>query len=183
MKSGPTPWTTKCPATCIARARDMLAARRKPREIFDTLNLQAHVPFHTFRRWCTRMRRELSHRRDSAGPSEDGAMPSASAQSACHSSSSSAHPDRILAATLQAMELAVATDSVPAYKLPDYIRAMVVLRDLALSEQADRRAEELHAVKLSELKAAQERALETVSTTSQLTPEQVAEIRLKVLGL
>ena len=159
----------------------MLAARRKPREIFDALNLQAHVPFATFRRWCTQVRAELKHRRGSAEGDAD--MSSSSASASCPSPSSSAHPDRILSATLQAMELAVATDSVPAYKLPDYIRAMVALRDLALSEQADKRAEEIHAVKLAELKAAQERALETVSTTSQLTPEQVAEIRLKVLGL
>lgn len=54
---------------------------------------------------------------------------------------------------------------------------------LVLEQRAEERAAELHAAKMAELRKAQEQALDETSTAVRLTPEQVREIRLKVLGL
>lgn len=54
---------------------------------------------------------------------------------------------------------------------------------LEMEKQAETRAMELHAEKMRELRKAQEAALKKTSESANLSPEQVREIRLKVLGI
>lgn len=67
--------------------------------------------------------------------------------------------------------------------ISSFLRALLDHRRVDLDEAADRRAAELHEVKMSELRKVQDKALTTTAQVKGLTPEQVAEIRLKVLGL
>ncbi len=81
------------------------------------------------------------------------------------------------------MAKAVELGDVPAYSLPGYVKAMVELDRLVFAADENKRASETHELKIAELRKRQAEALETVSKSSQLTEKQVAEIRLKVLGL
>lgn len=63
------------------------------------------------------------------------------------------------------------------------IRALNDCLRLSLEEEAERRAAEIHAEKMKEIRKAQEDALAVTTESAKLTPEQVREIRLKVLGI
>lgn len=54
---------------------------------------------------------------------------------------------------------------------------------LAIEQRAELRAAELHEAKMAEVRKVQGEALEAVSRAIQLTPEQVVELRSKVLGI
>lgn len=54
---------------------------------------------------------------------------------------------------------------------------------LELEKISEARASEIHNAKMAELRKAQEQALEATTKDVRLTPEQVREIRLKVLGI
>ncbi|MBX3396512.1 MAG: hypothetical protein KF841_14215 [Phycisphaerae bacterium] len=54
---------------------------------------------------------------------------------------------------------------------------------LQIIRDAETRAAEIHDAKMAELRKAQEQALEVTTNDVRLTPEQVREIRLKVLGI
>jgi len=187
----------------------LAGGRQRPRQIFDSLALASHgVRFPTFRRWCTEVRREQRYRRGAAGLSprgvnaaapdprgvnaaapESSVSPGLPPSPASGSPSSLARPpavpwpapppERILAATLEAMELALVTpDAVPPYKLPDFVKAMLAIRDLTLSEQANRRAEELHEIRLADLRSKVKTAVEdkTAGGTKSLTREDVYDL-------
>lgn len=90
-----------------------------------------------------------------------------------------ADADEILDAALAAMSDALEAGRVKSYVLPSFVRSMLDLRLIKVKESADRRAAELHQQKMQQ--AAEK--LQTVAVSNRLTPEQVAEIREKVLGL
>lgn len=54
---------------------------------------------------------------------------------------------------------------------------------LELEKEAEQRAAEIHSEKMKEIRKAQEDALAVTTESAKLTPEQVREIRLKVLGI
>jgi len=63
------------------------------------------------------------------------------------------------------------------------VKAGVDVLKLDIDREVNRRADEKHDVWKAEQQRKQAAALEAVSSAAQLTPAQVAEIRLKVLGL
>jgi len=186
MKRGRTDWTCRCPRTTLA---SVLAAADadvdSARGIYDRWNLGRYVRGDAFAKWLRRRRRERAARR-----TEDSAGPSASAPSltSCSSPASSDSPTDstsggALALCLEAMTEAVQRGATGKVDLAGAIRALAALEKLRLEGQAEKRAQELHETRMTDYRAKQEAALEGVSKASQLTPEQVAEIRLKVLGL
>ena len=72
---------------------------------------------------------------------------------------------------------------VKAYQLPGILHALVARRKLDLDAEANRRADELHAAKMSEFRKAQEAALRGAANDARLTEEQIAQIRERVLGI
>ena len=67
--------------------------------------------------------------------------------------------------------------------LPGILHALVARRKLDLDAEANRRADELHAAKMSEFRKAQEAALRGAANDARLTEEQIAQIRERVLGI
>lgn len=170
MKPGRPAWTAKAPPAVIAQAEELVdAARLSAREIHARLNLTQYGRLRSFERWATERRRRTAEGRETVTVKDGPATPPA--------------PGELLAATLVSLHTAVQTGDVPAYKLPDVVRAMATLESLRLDAAADRRASELHELKLAELRKAQAAEVEKLGQTGRLTPDQVAEIRLKVLGL
>lgn len=96
---------------------------------------------------------------------------------------SGASPSELLAACLRSLQVSIAANTLPEYRLADVIRALAKLSEIDIKERAEQRALELHETKMAEFRKLQETALETASEAARLTPEQVAEIRAKVLGL
>lgn len=94
-----------------------------------------------------------------------------------------AAPTDVIDAAIAEMQRQLDGGLVKNYVLPNYVRSMQGLLELKLKQSAEVRAAELHAQKLAELRTAQDGALDDVSQAVQLTEQQVAQIREKVLGL
>ena len=138
------------------------------REVYDRFNLQDSVTWDTFRHDATRRRRERDARVISPLAGDNGAPPDM---------------DQLLDSTLTYMQQAIDCRRLKPTTAVGFVAAICELRKLRVKEFVDKRAAELHEAKMATLRKAQNEALEGVSKSSQLTPEQVAEIRLKVLGL
>lgn len=86
--------------------------------------------------------------------------------------------------TRSALGQALMLGKLPEYRLHNVLRLVQQQELVKIEQAAETRAVEIHAEKIKELRARQEAALEELNTeTPQLTPEVVAQIRQRVLGL
>jgi len=199
---GRMPWWRKCPASLVQRARDMLAARAQtPRQIYDDLNLQRHLPFSTFRRWCTEVRKEWRYhreaglgargsgirRRDADAPYPDPgprtpdpescALPGCSPSLPCGPPSSE-QVDRAIAGCVEAIGEALLAGRIGKLNVAAALGNLKELKTLSLEEQANRRANEIHELKLADLRSKVKAAVEdkTAGGTKNLTREDVYDL-------
>jgi hypothetical protein len=143
------------------------------RDIFDRLNLQRFTRRRTFRTFVTARRRERAARRGPRlvrPPAEPG-------------ESYSARLQRMRESAVAAIQEQIDRGDVKLYELNGTMRMLTGVDELEIERRADERAAELHQRKLTELRAQQEKGLGELEQSNRLTAEQVAEIRLKVLGL
>jgi hypothetical protein len=197
MRNGRTSWTTKAPAETLRRAMEAVDARADTvRAIYDRLNLERFVRFATFERWA-RIRRRDRERRMGFGFNQTGVDPCAVEPAEIQTPNSESDADAggtpvgrmapsvelVMAQCAAAISEAMAAGRIGKLDVGKALRSLVSLKELSIAEAADKRAAEKHAAWVRDDRAKQNIALEAVSKSSQLTPEQVAEIRLKVLGL
>lgn len=174
MKRGRTDWATRCPPAVKARADAALAAgRQSAAEIHAALDLGRWCRRSTFAKYAAAKRRDLAARR---------------ADESAVSSTAPAGPARetaeaVLRTALDRMLREIELGEVPAYALPAFVRACVHLGELVIGQDGNRRAAELHELRLTELRRKQEAALEEVSRATGLTDEQLGQIKGRVLGL
>lgn len=169
MKRGRTSWTVKAPEALVQRVREALVGgRASARELYEQHNVQRYVRLSTFEHWCAVERRANAARKAGA---TDGLATDVDPAPA----------GTLLDRALDAVGDAMLRGDAKLYELGGVVRALVTLEQLRLSENADRRAAEKHTAWQNEYRAQQDAALRELS--DRLTPEQVAEIRLKVLGL
>lgn len=145
------------------------------REIYDRHNLVRFASLVTVAHWAARRRRDRTERRG-ADTGGDGPSPPAS----CCSSPSGGP---LLSRCVEFLDAAITDGRVKVYEVAQAMRALLAIEEAGLAANADRRAEELHELKLAELRKRQAAELEGLQRTAGLTDEQVQEIRLKVLGL
>jgi len=210
MRSGRSDWTCKCPRSTLSRVHEAAdAGREAARVVYVRLNLPCFVRWDAFRKWFGARRRAAEQRRREAGlgardsglgtagrmptppaetaagrmpalPTTDPDSPASSASSAFSAVASGQLP---LTELIEAMRDSIARGDAKLYEIAAGMKALAVLTELQFRANVDRRAGDKHAAWKAEYAAKQDAALEQVSTAAQLTPEQVAEIRLKVLGL
>ena len=190
MRRGRPTWTNRLGDALKRRVEDRVDAHdRTPRQLYNELNLCRFAGFRTFRGWVTERRRK--QRREGAEPAREkapmncGAVDSGpSVVPVCVPSSySSSAVDMAIAGCVEAITEALLAGRIGKLDLGKALRSLKDLKTLGIEQDVNRRAEEKHAAWKAEQAAQQATALESVTQTSQLTPEQVAEIRLKVLGL
>ncbi len=164
-------------------AREAVAAGREPaRQTYRRLNLQRFVTLAAWDKTARRWKREAAARREMPDDGRDDSP--ARAGVGCMSASSSLASNALsLAAELLADIRSAKAAGAKMYELVGALRGLMDMARYDLETAAGTRAEELHAARMAELRKRQEEALEGVTTQAALTPEQVAEIRLKVLGL
>lgn len=147
------------------------AANRRPIDLYREFGLEARgVKWRAFYAYCSRQRRRLKR-----GIGSEAPPPSPLAKPRSIETLS-----RLLGLLNQRI------DAGDVKTLPHVSVALRAINDclrLTHDERAEERAEERHAAWLTEHRRMQEAALSATAKSSQLTPEQVAEIRLKVLGL
>lgn len=154
------------------RRRELeLACDAQPRETATSMYLRfglaSVTPLRTFAHWVRR--RRLAHRARAA--ETPGAATTAPSWEEIE-----------LLARQQALARLRAGDP-KVYELAVMLRAARDADRGELERRAAQRADELHEVRMARLRSEQSAALERTAQTARLTPEQVAEIRMRVLGL
>lgn len=182
---GRKPWIAKVPSAELQAVHERIDSREDepPDAIFAALNLARYTTVRTFRAYAEERRRERDWRDERtagaegphAGPHPDP-LPGGEGGAA-------ASPGGLLSRLLQSCLDAVNSGRMPAYAIPGAMQAAARVSELEYSAAAEKRAAELHEEKMRELRKRQDAALSEMATPAALTAEQVAEIRLKVLGL
>lgn len=183
MRKGRTSWVAQVPPGELQAIHERIdsVADESAKSIFDGLNLVRYTRERTFRNYVTERRRE--RRWQEQRTTDDGDQGSGFGVQESASSSPSLSPDRLVEELLSEVLGAVRQGRAPAYALPSMIMAVCKVRETDIREQAEKRAGELHAAKLAELRKKQGTAIDQVAAERGLTPEVLAEIRSKVLGL
>lgn len=179
MKSGPTPWTSKISRPVLERIHAAVdGGAESPREVFDRFNVgQYGCSPRTFRRWFAVRRRSWTDRQEqrlTAGATAEGHSPSGGTQGGAETV--------LLDSLVDSLQVALDSKRMPDKKLPEAMSSVVQVLKLGILRDENRRRDEKQSWE-RDRRATQNAALDDVSKTAQLTPEQVAEIRLKVLGL
>ena len=142
MKAAPPKWTAKISTALLERIKHAVLADRDATEVFNSFNLvQYGVSRRTFRRYALRWRRDAEQRKQSSPPSRSG-------------------PDRTLESALRAMQEALDAKRLKSYTLPSFVKALIDLRELNIKEESEKRAAELHEMKLRELRKAVDKQTE-----------------------
>lgn len=193
MKCGRIGWWSKAPEALLRQVNDRIDARASSAaEIYREFNLCRFTSAGGFRVYVAQRRKERAARENGGQLSAISSQPAITAEHAedaeqkleIENPKSKTDGDGdLLSQCLKAIQSEVLAGRTKVYELTGAVKALMDLERVRLLAASDKRAEELHAIKLAELKAKQEQALEEVSTASQLTAEQVAAIRRQVLGL
>jgi len=164
MSAGRPDWTTKVPSEELQAIHEWIddEANYKSIDIYRQLKLGRYTRPRSFRRYVEK-RRESSRERV-----ESGTTPP-----------SSFSRDSLEELTRAAIGKALLTETLPAYRLHSVLSVIQRSKIAEVRQQAEQRAQELHDLKM---KAAAEQ-LDEMETSNELTPEQVVEIKRKVLGL
>lgn len=196
MKSGPTPWTVNCPPAVLAKLNEALDARdQSPRAIYDGLNLTRFCRFHTFRRYASARRKDRAARAgdyfgfNQTGPAGDAAaLPTPDASPSSSDSPpaplppvSEVTPAALSTATALCIEAITETllaGRIGKLDVAKALRSLAALKQVAISEQAELRAQELHELKLADLRSQLRGAVEskTAAGTKTLTREDVYDL-------
>ena len=171
-KYGPKSWFAKLPGELRRRVNDALdSGADSTAAIYRQRNLRRFVSARTFREYAAQRAEkrnraehethELPHRVcESTGAAAGRTSPAATAP--CDTTGGMPvqgyDADAILEETMRAMLDALARGEVKNYVLPGYVAAVAKLREVSIKEAAEKRAEELHAAKTRELRAALEQA-------------------------
>lgn len=91
--------------------------------------------------------------------------------------------DLVIAQCVEAIASSVAARRIGKLDVGRALRSLAVLKELSIAEAAEKRVQEIHEVKLAELRRKQAVALEEVSQATGLTDEQLGQIKSRVLGL
>lgn len=184
MKRGRTDWATRCPPAVKARADAALAAgRQSAAEIHAALDLGRWCRRSTFAKYAAAKRRDLAARRADESAVSSTAPPSSPCSCGAPAGPARETAEAVLRTALDRMLREIELGEVPAYALPAFVRACVHLGELVIGQDGNRRAAELHELRLTELRRKQEAALEEVSRATGLTDEQLGQIKGRVLGL
>lgn len=184
MRRGRTEWSTRCPPAVKARADAAIAAgRQSAAEIHAELDLGRWCRRSTFAKYVAVKRRDLAARRAEAPAGDSGAPPSSPCCSGAPDAAARETAEAVLRTALDRMLREIELGEVPAYALPAFVRACVHLGELVIGQDGNRRAAELHEIKLADLRRKQAAALDEVSQATGLTDEQLGQIRSRVLGI
>jgi len=157
-------WTTKVPSEELQAIHDWIddEANYKAIDILRQLKLERYTRPRNFRRYVERRRAESRERVESGT-----ALPSSFSR------------DSLEELTRAAIGKALLLGTLPTYRLHSVLSAIQRSKIAEVRQQAEKRAQERHD-KQMQAAAAQ---LDVMETSNELTPEQVAEIKRKVLGL
>lgn len=155
-----TSWLKELTGDQRAELEALLAERLPAAEIYRRLRLHRYVSPGAFRRW----------RKTGAAPE---GRPASAAQPGAPPSI-----EALIEASLRTLHQAVLAQSVPEYALPRVLTALAGLQRLAIEEQAERRAAELHELKLTQLRQSLRQAVEAASQSGAepLTREAVYDL-------
>lgn len=179
-RKGRQEWTTLAPRELVERANEALdAGRSSTRDIWLALGLNRHCSASTFRHYATRRVRVRAANETGALGYELSDPPVAPTATP----GQKADAPGVLQQTLGAMYEALLRGDVPAYAMPQYVRAMLDVARMDIEVRAEQRAAELHTARMADLQERQQTALEGAAKAVRLTSEQVVAIREQVLGL
>lgn len=178
---GRKPWTSRVPPALIQRAGELLDARQPAIDVYRSLKLAQWVSEAVWRRWVAQRKRGLATREPPVqggdpGPESGNAL----ASMAVSGGASHVTPEAVLMRLTSGIASALESGDMQTYVLPAAVNAIVRVHELAIEQERDKRAEEKHAAWKREVIKTVEQVAEQASG---LTPELVAEIRTKVLGL
>lgn len=164
MKLGRPDWTTEAPSEELQAIHDWIddESNYKAIDIYRQLKLGRYTRPRSFRRYVE------SRRASSRERVESGTTPP-----------SSFSRDSLEELTRAAIGKALLTGTLPAYRLHSVLGVIQRSKIAEVRQRAEGRAQEKYETQMAE---AAER-LDVMETSSELTPEQVAEIKQKVLGL
>lgn len=164
MRRGQASWTTEVPPHELQAINDWIDSEADYRaaDIYRALGVRRYCAQGTFRRYVSRRRTHLKAR------AEEGSLPP-----------SSFSLDLVEDMARGALGKALLTGEMPAYALPNVLQAISKMDRAYTARAAERRAREWHEAKAKQMS----KDLDEVAQASELTPEQVAEIRQRVLGL
>lgn len=178
-RKGRPEWTTTAPRELVERANEAVdAGRSSARDIWLALGLNRYCRASTFRHYASR---RLRMRAASAAADVGYELSDPPAGTAAPQRQADA--PGVLQQTLGAMYEALLRGEVPAYSMPQYVRAMLDVARMDIEVRAEQRAAELHTARMADLQERQQTALEGAAKAVRLTSEQVVAIREQVLGL
>ena len=180
MKRGRTSWLIKLSPAVRRRVYAAIDADQpSAREIYNQYNLRRFTPFNTFRKTYTQRRKALADRMVRAAESESSESKSETAARGGGNAAAGGGVDAAIANCVNAITDKILTGRTGKLSVSRALGSLATLKGMRLRELADRRAQELHEAKMAD--AAEQ--LDVMESNNELTAEQVAEIRLKVLGL
>lgn len=167
MKRGRKSWTAKVSRPALERIQAAIDGGEDARAVFDRFNVQQYgISPRAFSGWCRVRRRDWAQRQETPAASETAAT-----------------VDTLLASLVEVLQVELDAGRMKPGQLPGALIAVSRAKKLDFEAAVEKRAAEVHEIKLAELRKTQGMALADVQQRAQLTNEQVAEIRSKVLGL
>ncbi len=170
MKRGRPSWTTKpAPATLRAVNSAIDARHRSAREIFDRWNLDRFTRFSTFQTHFAQRRRERAARQGSGGRGLKDSSQAAGGTPALPSNPpppGSSPVDEVIGLYVQAAKEAILAGRIGKVNLSRVLSALKGLKEVRLQAMAERRAQELHAEKMSKLRQAVDQVTEQGTRTA-----------------
>lgn len=171
MKTGRPSWRVRVPAAVLRNVDAALAAGEAATGVWRRFNLQQYgVTLSTFRKWATVKRADLAARRKATGETPvpqpvplDDASP----------------VERIIARGLESLEIALERNDIKVYELSAALRTLIEFGHLDIQRAAEARAQELHELKLNDLR----KAVETASDggTKELSAQAVYDVIDRVM--
>lgn len=202
MKRGRTGWTAKCGRELLRRVKEAAdACDLSARDIYDKFNLARFVKSDAFDKWCQRRRRERENRQaERFGFNQSGKELTAENaenaesteinnqdSSAASATSAVALPeqpidgtriDLVIAQCVEAISEALATGRLGKLDVGKALRSLAALKELCIAEAAEKRAQELHEIKLADLRSKMKAAVdkETGGGTKSVTRDDVYQL-------
>ena len=169
MKRGRSSWTTKVSELVLDRINTRIDFTMDDAEaIHLALNLQQYgVAKRTFRNYVAVRRRQRAARIEAGQVGPPG----------------SASPQSLLQLSLDALTEAIVAKTINPAAIPSAVKAVVSLSELTLKEDAAERAEELHEIKLAQLREKMKVAIDekTEDGAKELTRADVYDLVDKVM--
>lgn len=166
MKRGRPTWSRRAGKATLQRIRAAAVAGDDPSVLFVKFNLQQYgCTLRTFRRHVAMWKRDYTGRIET--PETERA----------------ATADDLLQSLLDAVQVDIDAGRPLDGKMGDLIRATVAARKLDFEREAERRASEKHEAWKTELLRKQAQAADELGKAHGMTPELLAEIKSKVLGI